>query len=142
MMTLMYSAPIMMWSNALALIGTTSGVRRGAQGPLQPLSDVALWAPPQPYGRLLMGDEGCHRRRTVFCQSPSVISAHPPGAYGASRAIDLCILLVADSVLNFTGAACSLVLIGFSVMIALWEYVVHVKIGKRGVRNAILLWVS
>jgi hypothetical protein len=66
----------------------------------------------------------------VFCQSPSVISAHPPSAYGAPRATDLCILLVADSALNFTGAACSLVLIGFSVMIAPWEYVVYVKTGK------------
>ena len=29
-------APIMIWSNSLAPIATTSGVRRGAKGPLQP----------------------------------------------------------------------------------------------------------
>src|SRR6266704_2162953 len=50
-------------------------------------------------------DEGCHRRRTVFCQSPSVISAHTPGAHGASRATDLCVPLVADSASNFAGSA-------------------------------------
>src|SRR2546428_3420625 len=50
-------------------------------------------------------DEGCHRRRTVFGQSPSVISAHTPGAHGASRATDLCVPLVADSTSNFAESA-------------------------------------
>src|SRR2546426_12760915 len=44
-------------------------------------------------------------RRTLFCQSPSVIPAHPPGAYDTSRASHLCVSLVAHSASDFAGSA-------------------------------------
>src|SRR5207237_6826500 len=64
-----------------------------------------LWTPPQPYRRLLAGDEGHDRRWTMFWRSSPALPAHPPGADGASRAPHLCVSLVAHSASDFAGPA-------------------------------------
>jgi hypothetical protein len=46
-----------------------------------------------------------HERELLFSQFASALPAHTSGAYGASRATDLCIPLVADSASNFAGSA-------------------------------------
>src|SRR5207244_12780338 len=64
-----------------------------------------LWPPPEPHRRLLARDEGHHQRWTMVWHSPATLSAHAPGAHGASRAPHLCVPLVAHSASNFAGPA-------------------------------------
>src|SRR5207237_2400740 len=66
-----------------------------------------LWPPPEPHRRLLARDEGHHQRWTMVWHSPATLSAHAPGAHGASRAPHLCVPLVAHSASNFAGPAVS-----------------------------------
>jgi hypothetical protein len=57
-----------------------------------------LWAPPQPYRRLLARDEGRDRCRTVFSYSASALPAHATSAHGPSGAT----YLVAGAKLNIS----------------------------------------
>jgi hypothetical protein len=90
------------WSATCSEVSSQLGGRRGDRGPCvtRPLRPSS-----QSHRRLLAGDEGCHRGRTVFSRFASAVQAHRPGAYGASRATNLRVPLVAHSASDFAESA-------------------------------------